>query len=68
MRVHIGADHAAFELKNAVVDAFVSAPAATDSRHLRRIAMITDYERTGELPALPEPPAQPGLLASDRES
>jgi len=31
---------------------FVSAPFSGEPRHSRRLAMITNYEKTGELPAL----------------
>ena len=37
----------------AIVDAFLAASFSTDERHARRIALISDYERTGEPPALP---------------
>jgi ribose 5-phosphate isomerase B len=32
---------------------FVETPFSQEPRHARRIAMLTDYEKTGELPALP---------------
>ena len=32
---------------------FVSTPFSGEPRHSRRLAMITNYEKTGELPALP---------------
>jgi ribose 5-phosphate isomerase B len=35
------------------VDIFVSTPYSGAQRHSRRIAMISDYERTGSLPPLP---------------
>lgn len=34
----------------AIVDAFVATPFSGDERHARRIAMLADYERTGEVP------------------
>ncbi|GAA4296393.1 ribose-5-phosphate isomerase [Actinokineospora soli] len=37
----------------AIVDAFLATSFSTDERHARRIALISDYERTGEPPALP---------------
>lgn len=37
----------------AIIDAFLTTPFSGDDRHSRRIAMLSDYERTGELPAVP---------------
>ena len=37
----------------AMLDAFLETPFSGDERHRRRIAMLADYERTGELPPLP---------------
>ena len=51
--VGIGARmHSADEAK-AIVDAFVATPFSNGERHVRRIAMLTEYERTGTPPALP---------------
>ncbi|HWM05293.1 MAG TPA: ribose-5-phosphate isomerase [Actinophytocola sp.] len=36
-----------------IVDAFVSTPFSGDDRHARRIAMMADYESTGQPPILP---------------
>ncbi len=33
--------------------AFVATPFSGESRHARRLAMLADYEKTGELPPLP---------------
>jgi ribose 5-phosphate isomerase B len=34
---------------------FVETPFSGDPRHVRRLEMVADYEKSGELPALPEP-------------
>jgi ribose 5-phosphate isomerase B len=34
---------------------FISTPFSGEPRHARRLAMIADYEKTGELPPLPTP-------------
>jgi len=36
------------------VDVFIRTPFSGDARHARRIAMVTAYEGSGELPPLPE--------------
>ena len=41
------------------VEAFLAEPFSHDERHARRIGMLSDYEDTGELPALPALPSPP---------
>ncbi len=36
-----------------IMETFLSTDYSNEDRHSRRIAMLTDYERTGELPPLP---------------
>jgi ribose 5-phosphate isomerase B len=36
------------------IDVFIRTPFSGDERHVRRIAMIADFESTGDLPELPE--------------
>lgn len=51
--VGIGARMHTTEEATALAVAFLDTPFSQDPRHVRRIEMLTDYERTGDLPALP---------------
>ena len=49
--VAVGARMHALEEATAIVDAFLAEPFSGDERHARRIAMLTRFRATGELPA-----------------
>ncbi|UVS77609.1 ribose-5-phosphate isomerase [Actinokineospora sp. UTMC 2448] len=51
--IGIGARMHSAEEALAIVEAFLATPFSADERHARRIALISEYERTGEPPALP---------------
>ncbi|MGW5053565.1 ribose-5-phosphate isomerase [Actinokineospora sp. NPDC004072] len=51
--IGIGARMHTAEEATAIVEAFLATPFSADPRHARRIGIISDYERTGEPPALP---------------
>ncbi|MEU6011765.1 RpiB/LacA/LacB family sugar-phosphate isomerase [Streptomyces sp. NPDC047453] len=65
MRVYLGSDHAGYELRNHLVAWLTAAghepvdcgphisPFSEEERHIRRIDMLSDYERTGMLPEIP---------------
>jgi len=52
--VSIGARFTAADVAKEIVDAFVSTRFSDEPRHRRRLGMVTAYESTGDLPALPE--------------
>jgi ribose 5-phosphate isomerase B len=47
----VGARMHTAEEATAIVEAFLATPFSGGERHARRIALLADYERTGELPA-----------------
>ncbi|WP_159944567.1 MULTISPECIES: ribose-5-phosphate isomerase [unclassified Nocardiopsis] len=49
----IGARMHSREEATRFVEVFLSTPYSDEERHTRRIAMLTSYEETGDLPALP---------------
>ena len=52
--VSIGARFTATDLAKEIVDTFLSTEFSDEARHSRRLGMVTAYESTGDLPALPE--------------
>ncbi len=61
--VSIGSRMHATEEALRFVEVFVAAEFAEEKRHVRRIAMLTSYEQTGELPAMPA--STPPVLSND---
>jgi ribose 5-phosphate isomerase B len=51
--VGIGARMHSVEDATAIVDAFLETKFSGEERHARRIGLLADYERTGQLPQLP---------------
>ncbi|MBV8931840.1 MAG: ribose-5-phosphate isomerase [Kutzneria sp.] len=51
--VGIGARMHTTEEATAIVRTFLATPFSGDPRHLRRIEILADYERTGQAPTLP---------------
>ena len=52
--VAIGARQHSIEDATALAEAFVAEPFSEDPRHIRRIDMLDEYEKTHEPPALPD--------------
>jgi ribose 5-phosphate isomerase B len=52
--ISLGARMHPLEDATRFVELFVATPFSNDPRHMRRIAMITEFEKTGELPAAPK--------------
>jgi ribose 5-phosphate isomerase B len=51
--VGVGARMHSVEQATEIVDAFLATPFSGGERHVRRLRMLADYERTGTPPALP---------------
>ena len=51
--VGIGARMHTVEDATTIVEAFLGTAFSGEERHARRIALLTEYEKTGELPSLP---------------
>jgi ribose 5-phosphate isomerase B len=51
--VAVGARQHTLDEASRLVEVFLETDFSGDPRHARRIAMLTDYEATGELPGLP---------------
>ena len=49
--IGVGARQHSLEEATAIVDAFLAEPFSGDERHARRIAMLTRFAETGQLPA-----------------
>ncbi len=51
--IGVGARMHSTEGATEIVEAFLATPFSADERHARRIALLTEFERTGVPPALP---------------
>jgi ribose 5-phosphate isomerase B len=51
--VSIGARFTSDDVAKQIVDTFVATEFTNEPRHARRVGMVTAYEKSGELPALP---------------
>lgn len=56
--VSIGARFTADDLAKEIVDTFVATKFSDEERHSRRLGMVSAYENTGDLPALPDSDAR----------
>jgi ribose 5-phosphate isomerase B len=54
--VSIGARMHTLDEATGLVERFLTTPFSGDPRHVRRIAMMSHYEESAELPELPAPP------------
>ncbi len=52
--ISVGGRMHSLEEMTRFVEVFLATPFPGDERHVRRIDMLADYERTGDLPPLPE--------------
>ena len=52
--VSVGARMHTLDEATGLVERFLTTPFSGDERHARRIAMMADYERTGDLPPVPD--------------
>ncbi|WP_073482344.1 ribose-5-phosphate isomerase [Streptoalloteichus hindustanus] len=51
--IGLGSRMHSVEEATAIVESFLATPFSGDERHVRRIDMLSEYERTGQPPALP---------------
>jgi len=51
--VSVGGRMHTIEVMTRLVEVFLTTPFSGEERHVRRLAQITDYETTGQLPPLP---------------
>ena len=56
--VSIGARFTADDVAKEIVDTFVATKFTDEARHSRRLGMVSAYETTGDLPALPDSDAR----------
>lgn len=58
--ISVGGRMHSLEEMTRFVEVFLTTPFPGDERHVRRIDMLTDYEKSGNLPPLPESALGPG--------
>jgi ribose 5-phosphate isomerase B len=56
--VSIGARFTPDDVAKQIVDTFVATKFTDEARHSRRLGMVSAYENTGDLPALPDSDAR----------